>query len=155
MKEWKISLRHDIDSETINVYHIVLQRYEISLQLNWIAQINNYFLHTKSSPLITGLFGSRKNKSWKCVKEKLERLYRISLITVDNWLINIIVVIFLFSCWKIIKAAIYKRWEIISPNSSRLCLLADHITLLNPWARKPFHRTVYHDIIKFPGHPKD
>ena len=57
----------------------------------------------------------------------------------DNFrLIKVGSVVFTFSCWKVIKAAIYIQWKkIISPTGSPLCLLADHITLLNPWAHKP------------------
>lgn len=67
---------------------------------------------------------------WKCEREKA--LESISVIILDHRLIKVIFVIFLFSRWKVIKAAIYMQSKIIFPTSSQLCLLADRITLLNP-----------------------
>lgn len=72
-----------------------------------------------------------------------ETLESISLIILDLGLIEVMFLI--FSCWRVIKAAFYIKTKImLIPTSSQLCLLADHVTLLNPWALKPCHGISWH-----------
>lgn len=72
-----------------------------------------------------------ENKQTKKPRQNVtETLESISLIILDLGLIEVMFLI--FSCWRVIKAVFYIKTKImLIPTSSQLCLLADHVTLLN------------------------